>query len=150
VHESPFLAGEPVAGGKPLMESRTALQVGWAWLVVCPVLAALLAWDSRNARSADEAIPFHFFPLFLVSLILAPMVIFRGRKPDVSATRRWLHLWLGLAIVPMFMLSMVLDGTLGWHSRDEFGREQVAVLVALAVWLGAMWQLKSRILRPSS
>jgi hypothetical protein len=140
VHDSSFLQG------KPLIDSGTTLQVCWVWLVVCPLLMLLLALDGRDAGSPDEAIPFHIIPLFIGSLILAPMVIFRGRKADVSAPQRWLHLWLGLAVVPMFVLSMLLDAYLGWHSRDEFGSDQVLVLIALVVWLIAMWKLKPRIL----
>jgi hypothetical protein len=141
VHDSPFLAGEP------LIASRTTLRLCWWWLVGCPLLSLLLAFESRNAGSADEAIPFHFIPLFLLSLMLAPMVIFRGRRSDVSPAQRRLHLWLGLAIVPMFVLLMLLDGFLGWHSRDAFGWEEVFVLVALVAWLVAMWTVRPRVLR---
>jgi hypothetical protein len=123
------------------------LLVCWVWLVICPLLMLLLALDGRDAGSPDEAILFHIIPLFFGCLILAPIVIFRGRKPDVSAPQRWLHLWLGLAIVPMFFLSVLLDSSLGWHSRDEFGPEQLMVLIALVGWLIAMWKLSPRILR---
>lgn len=107
----------------------------------------LLAFESRNAGSADEAIPFHFIPLFLLSLVLAPVVIFRARRSDVSPARRRLHLWLSLAIVPMLVLLMLLDEFPGWHSRDAFGWEEVLVLVALAAWLVAMWTVRPRVLR---
>jgi hypothetical protein len=141
VHDSSFLQG------KSLFDSATILQVCWVWLVVCPLLMLLLALDGRDARSPDEAIPFHIVPLFFGCLILAPIVIFRGRKPDVSAPQRWLHLWLGLAVVPMFVLSMALEALLGWQSREEFGLGQVLVLITLLVWLIAMWKVMRRILR---
>jgi hypothetical protein len=141
VHDSSFLQG------KPLIDSGTILQVCWVWLVLCPLLALLFALDSRDARSPDEAIPFHIIPLFFASLIVMPIVIFRGRKADVNAPQRRLHLWLGLAVVPMFVLSMVLDAYLGWQSRDEFASGQVLVLIALVIWLIAMWKLSPRILR---
>jgi hypothetical protein len=159
VHESAFMqgaSGPPASGlesglgpSRPFLDSETSLLVCWVWLIACPLLSLLFAWDSRNAGSADEAIPFHFIPLFLFSLILAPIVIFRGRKADVSGPQRWLHLWLGLAIVPMFVLSVLLEGLLGWQSRHEFGWQALSVLVALAVWLAAMWTVKPRILRVS-
>ena len=144
VQDSSFLQG------KPLLDSTTSLLVCWAWLMVCPLLVLLIALDSRDARSPDEAIPFHFVPLFFGCLVLAPIVIFRGRKPDVSAPQRRRHLWIGLAVVPMFVLSMAVDALLGWQSRHEFGWGQVLVLIALLGWLIAMWKLMPRIVRSTT
>lgn len=142
VHDSPFL------GGEPLLRSRTLLRVCWWWLVGCPLAVLLVAIDSRHAGSADEAIPFHFIPLLFGSMVLAPMVVFRGRKADVGPSSRRLHLWLGLAIVPMFVLCMFLDGLLGWHARAAVGWEEVIALAALCVWLLTLWQVRRRVLLP--
>jgi hypothetical protein len=146
VQDSPFLAGEtaPVTRAVPT-DPRTLLQICWATLAVCPTIALLLAVLDSQANSAPDAIVgvgAIFVPLWLFAVVLAPVVVWRARKTDLTILQRGLHVALGLALLPMCYLMALLYGTLGGRSFEEYDQWSWLCLGLFGVWMTTLWMVK--------
>jgi hypothetical protein len=147
VHDSPFLAGESKDAPRKPADTRMLLHVSWWVLFVSPMLALLLSLDTGEARAPDDIVGVGavLLPPILVSWLLAPVVLWKARLPHLTATRRRLHLGLGVALVAMCFLVLNLYGSLGARHRQEFGWQASVWLVAFLLWTVALLKVRRTI-----
>jgi hypothetical protein len=146
VHDSPFLTGENKAPGKTT-DPRILLHVSWWVLFVSPMLALLLSLDTGEGRAPDDAVGVGavLLPPILLSWLLAPVVLWKSRRPYLTPTHRRLHLGLGVALAGMCVLVFSLYGSLESREGARFGWQASLALVAFVVWTVALLKVRRTI-----
>jgi FtsH-binding integral membrane protein len=118
------------------------------WWSVClmPAINLALAWDSRSARSSDEALGSVVLSglLFFAIVGLAPYVVYSMLKSHAATPReRVFAAILAAAVIPLYFLIAASWDSLGWQNRHDPDKPGATLYVILTViWVGGLIALR--------